>query len=153
MGEGECTRLVDERGRRLPILSGKVGASTLIPALLPSREKGSDSFGQSVRIIERLLIAEAKDTVVLGGEPSIANSVTKLGIGIVMPSAIELDEQTGSQMSEVGDIGTDRNLPPEARVKLAQSLPEPLLRHGHLASQIPGPSNSILRIALHPHAP
>jgi hypothetical protein len=124
LGEGECTRLKAERERRLHVFSTNRGKTTLIPALLPSREKGSNGLHDGGCIVQNLLIAEAQDAVALARQPFVSQRIVQLGLGKIVPAAIQFDDEAAAQMHEVGDVSADRSLTPEADVRRAQSLPQ-----------------------------
>src|SRR6185437_14489956 len=102
----------------LPLFPGKRGASTLIPALLPLREKGSDGLDHRARIIQRLLIAEPNDPIAFSAQPSVPDRVVQFRLGKVMPTSIEFDDETRAKVREIGDVTTDRDLPPKPEVQL-----------------------------------
>ena len=144
---------MEERGRRLRYLCGKRGANTLIPALLPLREKGPQGVHDGGRIIQRLLIAEAKDPITFNGQPFIPQGVVQLGLREIMPGAIQFDDEARAQMHEIGDVAADRNLPPEAQIRPAQGFPQHLFRKGHFPTQVACATNRAFRIPFHAHAP
>jgi hypothetical protein len=86
--------LKEQRARRLPLPSGKVGATTLIPALLPLREKGPDGLKHTTRIVHHLLIAEPDHAIAFRVQPGVAEGVMQLRLGQVVPTAIEFDDET-----------------------------------------------------------
>jgi hypothetical protein len=51
-------------------------------------------------------IAHAKDAVTLRPQPFVAKMIVQLGVVQIMPSAIDLDNQLGGMLREIGNVAT-----------------------------------------------
>jgi hypothetical protein len=70
-----------------------------------------DTLGHDIRIAERLAIANPHDTVALLGEPGVSLGVTQLGFWVIVPTAIDFNDEARAVVNEVSDIAADRRLP------------------------------------------
>nr|WP_299017226.1 hypothetical protein [uncultured Caulobacter sp.] len=69
-----------------------------------------DALGHEIRIAERFPIADTHDPIALPCEPFVAFGVLQLGFGVIMPAAVNFNDETRAMMNEISDIATDRRL-------------------------------------------
>ena len=92
-----------------------------------------------LQIRHDLIIPEPQHLETLALQECFARTIARR---VHVLSAIDLDDKPRFQASEVRDVRTDGKLAAETEaVELAQpqNVPQPALRQGHVAAQLPGP--------------
>ncbi len=132
----DCTlEAIDDAESSPPPLGGRSVAA------LRDREGGgaqrlNDNQQHPFGIAQHLIVPEANHAIALGLEP---NSTNLAVLGMLSP--IDLDNQPGLGTEEVGYIGTDRVLPPEAsatNLLAPQMVPQMPLGIGEIEAQMAG---------------
>jgi hypothetical protein len=101
-------------------------------------ERRSDRRQHALRVSENLVVPEAENPKALGFQPSRPPSVS-CDISRVL-TAIDFDDEAAFHTDEIGNIRTERHLPPESLPKLAspQPAPQPRLSVSEVASELSG---------------
>nr|WP_233282151.1 hypothetical protein [Caulobacter vibrioides] len=52
-----------------------------------------DALGHEIRIAERLTVADTHDAIPLGRKPGVARGVVQLSFRMIMPAAVDFDDE------------------------------------------------------------
>jgi hypothetical protein len=100
-------------------------------------ERGGDDFDHGLRVVEHLVIPEAKHSVPLSLEPGCSHGI--VGSLVIVLASIDLDDESLLQTDEVHNVSTKRVLAAE-RASLELSLPQPAPQDsfgiGHVSAKL-----------------
>jgi hypothetical protein len=115
-------------------------------------QSSQDKLENCIRTLQNIVIPKAQHLKSFLSQPLFANTI-RLVVRVL--TAIDLKNQLPTQARKIDDVWTDRHLPLELNANEAmgaQSIPQPTLGVGHVASQIlrvtnahPAPSPGALR--------
>ncbi|HYC64300.1 MAG TPA: hypothetical protein VEC14_06180 [Reyranellaceae bacterium] len=101
------------------------------------RDGPDDRFDNRLTLVEYIAVPETQHPELLALEIAAASVI--VGSTIDMLASIQLYDQLVAQAGEIGDVGTDGDLPAEAgadHFSAAQFLPQELFRVGGAGAEI-----------------
>ena len=112
-----------------------VSLSTHTPTLPPAADSGEDRSDHAFHILQNGGVSKAQNFEAMRGQHTRPLAIPPLGLVRIMLAAIGFDHEATPQTAEVGDKGTNRDLPPEMGSlqldPMAQRPPEPLFGWRH----------------------
>ena len=103
-------------------------------------ERGSDAFDCHRQSADDQIVRKAQDSITFAAEPTIPRGVPECGLLRLMRPAIRIDNDLLCQANEVGEIRTDRRLPPKlvaVEPVVARRAPQHRFRLRHIATERP----------------
>ena len=97
-----------------------------------------NALGHEIRIAERFPIADTHDPIALPSKPFVAFGIMQFGFGVIMPAAVDFNDETRAMMNEVGDVATDWRLPANMELQRTKGFPKSSFVNSHPLAETTG---------------
>ncbi len=105
-------------------------------------KRDANGLDHAVGVAQHVVVPKAQNPITLRFEPHGSFGIMSDSIGVL--AAVHFDDESRSETDEVGNVGTERRLPPKAvalDLLAAQSRPEPLFGLRRIAAQFARDAN------------